>query len=42
LIGPVVAGEIVALTAGYAAVWAVAAAVVLVAALAVIPIKSVR
>ncbi len=41
-LGPVVAGQVVVLTASYALVWAVAAAVVLIAAFAILPIKRVR
>lgn len=40
-IGPIVAGQVVALTGGYLAVWIVAAVIVLVAAFAIIPVKRV-
>lgn len=40
-IGPIVAGQVVALTGGYLAVWIVAGAIVLIAAFAIVPVKRV-
>jgi MFS family permease len=41
-IGPVVAGQVVALTGGYAMVWLVSAVIVLIAAVAIVPVKRAR
>jgi MFS family permease len=41
-LGPVVAGQVVALTGGYRMVWLVALVLILVAAVAIVPVKRVR
>ena len=40
-VGPIVAGQVVALTGGYTSVWIVSVLVVLIAAFAIIPVKRV-
>jgi MFS family permease len=42
VIGPIIAGQVVALTSGYAGVWVVATVLVLIAAGAIVPVKRAR